>query len=313
MLESPLFSKYYDKPKSSENPMPSERKWFIYSLNIGMTYFLSVLTYIMSFTGTVQYNINTIIYSNNSIYSILTPEPWVQYLQWINQAFLLIPISMYIWKYGNRDTMLKLYDLPPYLIALNLIQIITNLLPYKETLFLGLCVFGNIVMISILIYLFIKMNVLDKKDGWIKRFVIDIPISIYYQSCFINLIFLTNQFIYEANETYIYNEKIFIGLIIILFILNFAVFISTRNIFKGLLFSILMFLYGIYTYEFEHNPNITQDIMFDMRVTISISFILNSLIVSIYTICYCKRKKEIEEQEQEQEQMRNPIQFARII
>ena len=318
MLESPLFSKYdndNDNDNSSKtknrtgNSTSYKRLPLLFGINL--SYLLSLFTYILSFTGKLQYNINTILYSNNSIYSILTPEPWVQYLQWINYAVLLIPISLYI--YSNHDTMLKLYDLAPYLIALNVIQIITNILPYKENLFLGLCSFGNIAMISILISLFIKMKILDRKDGWIKRFIIDIPISIYYQSCVINVIFLTNQFIYGANETYIYNEQVFIGLILILFILSFAVFISTRNIFKGLLFSILMFLYGIYTYEFENNPNITQNTIYTMRIVISISFILNSLIVFIYTIYHCKNKKELEEQEQEQEQMRNPIQFARII
>ena len=80
--------------------------------------------------------------------SILTPEPWVQYLQWINYAFLFIPISMYIGIYGHEDTKLKLYKLSPYLIALNLIQTMVNLLPYKESLFLGMNLFGNISLVQ---------------------------------------------------------------------------------------------------------------------------------------------------------------------
>lgn len=297
MLASPLFSKYYDKPKPNGdiNSVPSERTWCLFGVNVGLTYSLSLFTYMLSFTGVLSYDINTMIYLNNSINSILTPEPWVQYLQWVNYAFLLMPISMYIWKYGHEDTKLKLYKLSPYLIVLNLIQTVVNLLPYKESIFLGMNLFGNISMICILISQFIKMKVTDKKDGWIKRFIIDIPISIYYQSCIINTIFLINQIIYKVEPTYVYDISIFIGFVLILFILNFSVFIATRNIFKGLLSSILMLLYGIYTYKFESNPNVPQDTILNMRIAISLSFITNSLIVFIYTICYCKRKTEIEE------------------
>jgi hypothetical protein len=302
MLASPLFSKYYDKPKPDGdiNSVPSERNWCLFGVNVGLTYSLSLFTYMLSFAGVLSYDMNTMIYSNNSINSILTPEPWVQYLQWINYAFLLIPISMYIGIYGNEDTKLKLYKLSPYLIALNLVQTIINLLPYKELLFLGMNLFGNVSMMCILISQFIKMKVTDKKDGWVKRFTIDIPISIYYQSCIINTIFLTNQIIYEVEPCYIYDISTFIGLIIILFILNVCVFIVTRNIFKGLLFSILILLYGIYTYKFEHNPNIPHDTIVTMRVITLMSLIMNSLIIFIYTICYCKRKKEIEELQPQQ-------------
>jgi len=302
MLASPIFSKYYDKPKPDGdiNSVPSERKWCLFGVNVGLTYSLSLFTYMLSFTGVLSYDINTMIYSNNSINSILTPEPWVQYLQWINYVFLLIPISMYIGIYGHEDTKLKLYKLSPYLIALNLIQIIINLLPYKESLFLGMNLFGNISMICILISQFIKTKVTDKKDGWIKRFTIDIPISIYYQSCIINTIFLTNQIVYEVDPCYIYDISTFIGFVLILFILNFSVFIVTRNIFKGLLSSILMLLYGIYTYKFENNPNVPPDTILNMRIAILLSFITNSLIVFIYTICYCKRRKEIEELQPQQ-------------
>jgi hypothetical protein len=307
MLASPLFSKYYDNPKPGGDitSVQSERKWCLFGVNVGLTYILSLFTYSLSFASVLSYDINTMIYSNNSINSILTPEPWVQYLQWVNYAFLLMPISMYIGIYGHKYTKLKLYKLSPYLIVLNLIQTIINLLPYKESLFLGMSLFGNISMICILISQFIKAKVTNKKDGWMKRFTIDIPISIYYQSCIINTIFLTNQIVYEVEPTYVYDISIFIGFVLILFILNFSVFIVTRNIFKGLLFSILMFLYGIYTYEYENNPNVTQNTVYIMRIIISITFIANSLIVFIYTICYCKRRKEIEEP--------HPPQLDRII
>lgn len=299
MLTSPLFSKYYNKRKAeSNNNSPSierERDCFLFGTNNGITYVMSLLTYMLSFADVLSYDINKMIYSNNSINSILTPEPWVQYLQWINYVFLLIPISLYIGIYDHEDTKLKVYKLSPYLIALNLIQTMVNLLPYKETLFLGMNLFGNISMICILISQFIKMKVTDKKDRWIKRFTIDIPLSIYYQSCIINTIFLINQIVYEVESTYIYDINIFIGFTLILFILNFSVFITTRNIFKGLLFSILMFLYGIHTYDYENNSNITLDDILIMRVVILMSFIINSLIVSIYTICYCKRWAEIGE------------------
>ena len=304
MLTSPLFAKYYNQRKDESNnntvSIERERTWFLFGVNTGLTYVLSLFTYMLSFTGVLSYNINTIIYSNSSINSVITPEPWVQYLQWINYAFLLIPFPLYIGTYKHEDTKMKLYELSPYLISLNLIQTMVNLLPYKEPLVLGLNLFGNIFMICILISQFIKMKVTDKKDKWIKRFTIDIPLSIYYQSCIINSIFVINEIINEVNSIYIYDVTTFIGFILILFVFNFSILIVTKNIFKGLLFSILMFLYGIYTYKYENNPNLTIANVLTMRVVIAISFIINSLIVFIYTVCYCKNKKEIEEQQPQQ-------------
>ena len=234
----------------------------------------------------------------------MTPEPWVQYLQWINYAFLLIPFTSYIGAYRNKDIKLKLYELSPYLIALNLIQTMVNPLPYKEPFVLGINLLGNVSMICILISQFIKMKVTDKKDRWIKRFIIDIPLSIYYQSCIINSIFIINQIIYEVNPSYMYDVTTFIGFILILFILNVCVLFVTRNIFKGLLFSILMLLYGIYVNKYENNTNIKMNEISTMRVIILLSFITNSLIVFIYTVCYCKHKKELEQE---------PLKSTRII
>ena len=140
MLASPLFSKYYDKNNSNNETksITYDRKWFLFGVNTGVTYIISLITYILSFTGTLSYNINTMLYSNHSINSILTPEPWTQYLQWTNYVVFLIPLITYISKYENKDTKLKLYELSPYLIVLNLIQLMTNLLPYKDLLCLGI-------------------------------------------------------------------------------------------------------------------------------------------------------------------------------
>lgn len=304
MLTSPLFAKYYIQRKAESNnnttSIERERTWFLFGVNVGLTYSFSLFTYMLSFAGVLSYDINTMIYSNNSINSLITPEPWIQYLQWINYACLLIPFLLYIGVYRNEDIKLKLYKLSPYLIALNLIQTMVNLLPYKESLFLGMNLFGNISMICILISQFIKMKVTNKKDGCMKHFTIDIPLSIYYQSCIINTIFLINQIIYEVNTIYIYDTTTFIGFTLIIFVLNFSILIVTRNILKGLLFSILMFLYGIYTYKFENNPNVTQNTVYIMRIVISMAFVINSLIVFIYTICYCKRRKGIEELQPQQ-------------
>ena len=62
MLASPLFSKYYDKPKPDGdiNSVPSERKWCLFGVNVGLTYILSLFTYMLSFTSVLSYDINTI-------------------------------------------------------------------------------------------------------------------------------------------------------------------------------------------------------------------------------------------------------------
>ena len=66
MLPSPLFSKYYEKPKAESNnnttSIERERAWFLFGVNTGLTYVLSLFTYMLSFTGVLSYNVNTMIY-----------------------------------------------------------------------------------------------------------------------------------------------------------------------------------------------------------------------------------------------------------
>jgi hypothetical protein len=60
MLTSPLFSKYYNKRKAEfNNNSPSierERDWFLFGTNNGITYVMSLLTYMLSFAD-VQFAI----------------------------------------------------------------------------------------------------------------------------------------------------------------------------------------------------------------------------------------------------------------
>ena len=93
MIANPLYSKYKTyklSPQRSPDEMPSERTRIILGANVGITFTLSLFTYILGFTNFLNYRFSYIVFSNTTTHSILTPPTWAYYIQWINYALLLI-------------------------------------------------------------------------------------------------------------------------------------------------------------------------------------------------------------------------------
>ena len=157
------------------------------------------------------------LYTNATNYSILIPNPSIQYIQWITYASFLTPFFMYVWRCGNKETMLKLYDITYFLIPLNLIQTIINLFSYTNPTFYILNFISNISILSILIAIFFKVKHFRRGDEYLKSLSIDFPMTLYYQTCIINLIFTFNQILYDSKPTLIYNENIYFGLMMYYF------------------------------------------------------------------------------------------------
>ena len=189
--------------------------------------------------------------------------------------------------------MLKLYDMSPYFITVNLIQTGINLLSYSSPVSYIINIFGNINIFSILIALFIKEHIFKFTDVFTKSLSIDFPLTFNYCSCLINMLYITNEIVYYSDKTLIYSDKVFSGIMIVLFILNITILISTRNVVQHLLYTILIILYGGNTYGIEdyliQNTNfteITEQTLYNIRISITIPFILNLFILFGYIGCY---------------------------
>lgn len=325
MIANPLYSKYKTyklSPQRSPDEMPSERTRIILGANVGITFTLSLFTYILGFTNFLNYRFSYIVFSNTTTHSILTPPTWAYYIQWINYALLLIPLCMHIWKCGNKQTMLKLYDMAYYMIPVNLLQTINNLFAYNEPMFYILSFFSYIAIISITTALFVRENTFVRGDECLKTFAIDIPISFYYYTCIINVIFILNNILHEIDTKFIYDESVFFGLMCILFVCNVAVLLGTRNIFQSFIYLVLMTSYFIKTLDISdinninnindisdifntssnNSTNVTENMVYNMRVTITIPSILTSIMVSFIMHLHYKHKPQTEELEEELEE-----------
>ena len=263
MLANPLYPRYRVfkiSPKRDPTQLPSERRQLLHSVNFIISYIFSIFTYSLCFTNILPHNLIDVLHSNSSIISILTPQLWVQYFQWVTYIGQLSIIANYIWKYGNKDTLLKLYDMTPYFITLNLIQSGLNLLSYSIPASYIVNIFGNIGIFSILIALFVKENVFQYGDVFTKFLSIDLPITLNYCSCLINILYIVNELIYYSEETLIYNSNVFSGIMIMLFILNLSILMSVRNVVQHFLYIILVVLYGGNTFNIDESTAINRKI-----------------------------------------------------
>ena len=312
MIANPLYSKYKNyklSPQRSPDEMPSERIRIILGANVGITFFFSLSTYILGFTNLLNYRFNYIVFSNTSSYSILTPPSWTYYIQWINYALLLIPLCMHIWKCGNKNTMLKLYDMAYYMIPVNLLQTMNNLFVYNDSLFYMLSFFSYIAIISITIALFIKEKTFTRGDECLKILTIDIPLSFYYNTCIINVIFILNNILHEIDASFIYDINIFFGIMCTLFICNITILLGTRNIFQSIIYLVLMISYFIKTLDINdinnifntssyNSTNITENTAYNMKIIITIPSLLTSIMVSFIMHLYYKNDPQTEEIEE---------------
>tara|TARA_B100000963_G_C22309772_1_gene529520 strand:+ start:206 stop:601 length:396 start_codon:yes stop_codon:yes gene_type:complete len=105
----------------------------------------------------------------------------------------------------------------------------------------------------------------------------------------------------------IYNENVFFGLMIVLFILNFTILISTKNMFQSLIYICLIILYGGNTFNIENKinnyikvnntyivgdrTNITDETLYNMKLCIMLSFTFNTILLFVYLGSYLKYKK----------------------
>ena len=168
MYASPLYAKYKNfkwSPTRNSDKLPSRNSQFIYGVNVAHTYLLSMFTYMLCFTDLLQNTTVDIIYTNASLNSILTPQPWIQYFQWIVYISMLIQLCLYVCKCGNKDDMLALYRASPFIIIINIFQSISNLLPNSEPYYCILNIFMNIIIISLLIALFLQVKIYDYNDN----------------------------------------------------------------------------------------------------------------------------------------------------
>jgi hypothetical protein len=151
----------------------------------------------------------------------------------------------------------------------------------------------NIAIISIVIAVFFKNNMFCKKDEFMKILAIDIPVTLYYQSSIINLIFSLNNLFYNSGCSLIYDVGIFTGMMIMLFIFNFGVLIGAKNIFQCILFSFLILIYGINTYDYNdttlHYINDTS--IHNIQLYICITFIINLITIVVFAILFYKNLK----------------------
>ena len=303
MLANPLYARYRVfsiSPKRDPDTLPSERMRLLYCVNFILSFIFSITTYSLCFTNIIKDSITDVIYTNSSMLSVLTPQPWILYFQWFAYLSQLTIIVNYIWKYGNKDTMLKLYDMSSYFIILNLIQSGVNLLSYSSPVSYVLNIFSNIAIFSILISLFIKEHVFKYTDTFTKFLSIDFPLTFNYFSCLINLIFSINEIIYYSDKSLIYSDTFFSGLMAMLFILNITLLISTRNIVNHFLYTILIVFYGGNTFNIEDyittNQEFTKITMYTLdkvRMYIVVPFILNLFIIFGYIGCYHHYKNRI--------------------
>ena len=92
MLTSPLFAKYYIQRKAESNnnttSIERERTWFLFGVNVGLTYSFSLFTYMLSFAGVLSYDINTMIYSNNSFHLMKCIGFMMKQVIWLDQLQL---------------------------------------------------------------------------------------------------------------------------------------------------------------------------------------------------------------------------------
>jgi len=225
---------------------------------------------------------------------------------------------MYIFRNGNKYTLLKLYDMAYYIIPINLLQTINNLFSYGYSTMYILYLFSNIIIISITISLFIKEQLFKQPAPFSKIFTIDIPIICYYQTTIINIIFAINQIIYYIDNSLIYNENVFFGLMLILFIINVSITFSIKHIFQNALYILIMICYFAKTFNLEEmNQNIlntslmnntitnttsltsiNNDTIYNMRISIIIPTILNMIMISACHINnYRDRKKQNKEEQ----------------
>ena len=324
MFSNPLYAKYRNykiSPQRDSNELPSERLRIILGTHVGMTFLFSLSTYILTFSDVIQDNFNSIIFSNSSTHSILTPLPQLQYFQFITYITLTFHILMYIFKCGNKDTLVKLYDMAYYIIPINLLQTINQLFSYSYSAMYIVYSFSNIIIISITISLFIKEQLFKHSTSFLKTCTIDIPIICYYQATIINLIFAINQLIYDIDNSIIYNENVFFGLMLLLFIINISITLSIKHIFQNVLYILLMICYFAKTFNLEElNTNIknttsltlspiNNDTIYNMRISIVIPTMLNIIMICICSIHYCRdnkkqnNKKQIEQIDELKEQI----------
>lgn len=321
MFSNPLYAKYRNykiSPQRDPNELPSERVRIILCFNVCTTFLFSLSTYILTFLDVISDSFNSIIFSNASIYSILTPLPQLQYFQFISYIALAFQIPMYIFKCSNKDTLIKLYDMAYYIIPMNLLQTINNLFSYGYSTMYILYLFSNITITSITISLFIKEQLFKHPAPFSKIFTIDIPIICYYQTTIINIIFAINQIIYYIDNSLIYNENVFFGLMLILFIINVSITFSIKNIFQNILYILLMSCYLAKTFNLEERTqnisntslmnntitnttsltSINNDTIYNMRISIIIPTILNMILISACHINnYRDRKKQNKEEQ----------------
>lgn len=319
MIGNSLYAKYKNYKISSQrepNEFPPERLYIIVGINLGITFLLSLSTYILTFFGVINNNFNSIIFSNSSIHSILTPLTRLQYFQFVTYITFVFHIFMYIFKCGNKDTLLKSYDMAHYIIPINIFQIINNLFSFDNSTIYIMYSFSNIIITSIIITLFTKVQLSKHPAPFLKVLTIDVPVICYYQATIINIIFAINQILYYTDNSLIYNENVFFGLMLILFIINTMITLSIKHIFQNALYILLMICYFAKTFNLEElNTNIknttsltlspiNNDTIYNMRISIVIPTMLNIIMICICSIHYCRdnkkqnNKKQIEQIEQ---------------
>lgn len=312
MIANPFYPRYRtfsSSPTRTPGELPSSRLRIIYGANLGITFIFSLCSYILCFTDVLPYSFISTIYFNSSINSILTPYPWTQYIQWFVYASMISTISLHICNSKNKYTMYKLYETAPFLIVLNLLQTISNLFPYKEPTYDLLNLFIIIGMISAIIAVFVKNNMFCEKDEYLKTLAIDIPFTLYYQSNIVNFIFSLNNIFYNSDHSLIYSVDIFTGMMIMLFIFNFGVLIGAKNILQGILFSVLILIYGINTYYYNdttlHYINDTS--IYNIKLSICITFIINFITIVVFATLFYKNLRNSRRDEQKNINLKDPL------
>ena len=281
---------------SISNDPPTKKTILIIGTNFCISLFFSMVTYLLTFTDIIKYSFNSMLYSNSTTSSILIPKPDIQYIQWLTYFSLFYSLSVYRWKSEEKQVMSKLYDMTYYMIPINILQIINNVIPYEEMISYFINSVINAIIISILIALFLKEKIYRRHDKCIKSFSIDIPLSLYYQTSVINLIFTINQILFETDNSLIYNDQAFLGLMIVLLLSNFSILFGTKNIFQSILYIFILIVYGGNTFNLENQLNynfqnnitnyITETTIYNMRIYIIVPFIVNIISIFSYSLCF---------------------------
>ena len=104
MYANPLYARYRGysiSPPRNPDTLPSERVQNIHCINFILSFLFSISTYSLCFTNIFRDTIINILYSNSTLLSVLTPQPWIQYFQWFAYLSQLPIINLIL--YGNME------------------------------------------------------------------------------------------------------------------------------------------------------------------------------------------------------------------